>query len=423
MALKRLTLTFGKLAFLQGLNFALPLATLPIIVRIIGPEKFGIINYLLAVQMWFVLLINYGFDISASRAVIEHKRDAAYINRLFWQVFYARISLLFVSMIIFALLYLSMPQLQLDYHVSIWTMIACASFVLTPNWLFQGKEELPKAAIFTVIGKLLFCISILYFIRQKNDYWLYALLTTIFQIIAGSGVFFLSCKIYKLHPVSIKIKEIWFLLSSNRTIFMTTLLLNFFVSFNTFILGLFRSQTEVGYFTAASRIVLAMQTIMLIPLSQTLFPHIGTAFQESPKSGLAQLRTYIKPVFVIGIGSTLILFLLAPLAIHILFGNLFDRSIGILQILSLASITYCLNNYLGTQAALNLHLDKSVFRILMLGLIFNITVNIILIKYWGEYGAAWSWVATDIFVFLLLNNLLRRNHIFIWRKNILTNGK
>lgn len=412
----KLTQTFGKLAFLQGLNFILPFAALPVVVRIIGPDKFGVLNYLLAVQMWFVLLINYGFDISATREVTAHRENHVYINELFWNILYARIGLLLLSGIIFSGLFLALPQMREDARVSLWTLLACISFVFTPNWLFQGYEELPRAMIFTVAGKLFFCIGILLFIRHKEDYWLYAAITATTQIIAGIAVLWYSIRRYKLRPAPFRFTAVKSLLVNSRTVFLTTLLLNFFVSSNTIILGFFRDQKEVGYFTAASRIIVVVQTITLIPLSQTLFPHIGSAFKENRDAGLELLKKYFKPVLIIAIISALLVILSAPLVIHILFGPAFGSSIDLLRLFSLLTITFCLNNYLGTQAALNLHLDKPVFKILLYGAIFNIAFNIFLCRLWGNNGAAISWILTDIFIFLLLKRVLLRNNIHIYSK-------
>jgi PST family polysaccharide transporter len=71
---------FSSLFIVQLLNYLLPIITLPIVVRIIGPEKFGIINYLSSFVGYFVLLIGYSYELSATRIVTANQGDQTLLN-------------------------------------------------------------------------------------------------------------------------------------------------------------------------------------------------------------------------------------------------------------------------------------------------------------------------------------------------------
>jgi PST family polysaccharide transporter len=58
-----------SLSGLQVANTLLPLITVPYVVRVIGPGNYGLIAFAQAFVTYFVLLVNYGFDLSASREV------------------------------------------------------------------------------------------------------------------------------------------------------------------------------------------------------------------------------------------------------------------------------------------------------------------------------------------------------------------
>jgi PST family polysaccharide transporter len=62
-------------SFFQVTNYIIPLLVIPYIVRVIGPDKYGILSIALAVIYYINIVTDYSFDISATKTVAQQKHD------------------------------------------------------------------------------------------------------------------------------------------------------------------------------------------------------------------------------------------------------------------------------------------------------------------------------------------------------------
>lgn len=67
---KRILLeNFASLSVLQVVGCILTLITVPYLVRVLGPEKFGLITFAQAFITYLIILTDYGFNLSATRKI------------------------------------------------------------------------------------------------------------------------------------------------------------------------------------------------------------------------------------------------------------------------------------------------------------------------------------------------------------------
>jgi PST family polysaccharide transporter len=75
---------------LQFASYVIPLLLLPWLTRTLGPAGFGRLSFSIAVMSYFLLLSDYGFNLSATRSVAVHRNEPEERSRIFWNTLAAK---------------------------------------------------------------------------------------------------------------------------------------------------------------------------------------------------------------------------------------------------------------------------------------------------------------------------------------------
>jgi O-antigen/teichoic acid export membrane protein len=408
---KNLTKNILSLSAVQIANNVLPLLSVPVISRIIGPDKFGSINFAASFIGYFVLLIGYGFDLSATRKIARDPFNVENRNQVFSEVFYIQSILLLISGLVFTWLLYNIPQFKVESLLMVFSFLICISTLFTQNWLFLAMQDMPKVAFFNLVTKLLFTVFILLLVKQKDDYVLQPLIIGCIQIVVSLASFAWAFKKYKLKFVKVPIIATLKLLWTERMIFFSLVVVNLFTSTNVFILGIYQSPAQVGYFTAGQKLIIIIQTILTTPLSQALYPYIGQAFGVSKEAGIKMVQKLLPVVMMLTGAAVLAIMLLGPYLIRLFYGEMFYPAIPVLYILMFLPLIICFSNLMGIQIMLNLKMDKIFFRITACGAAISILLNLLMIKKWGYLATSFNWLLTEFIIAITMFLVLKRKNI------------
>ena len=396
------------LGVVQIVNFIFPVMTIPYVSRIIGPEGFGIINYITAFVSYFILLISYGFDFTATRKIAVDPDNLEIRSKIFSEVTCSRVLLLICISII--------PLLRDNLMLSLMLFLNVVSALLTPQYVFQGLQKLPVLSFFTLIKGVVNTSLIFLFVSKNEDLLLYAaigvfsnFLISLFSILYVIFVIKIKFRYYSIkHTLGI-LKEV-------RLVFFSSIVFSLYTTTNIIILGFFANTKTIGFYTTAVSFIIIVQSVVNIPLSSSLYPYIGRAFSEGHEHGIAKLRKIVPLVFYFTVAVCLGILVLAPFVVFFIYGKSFEGSVISVQILSFLPLISAMSSLMGIQTMLNLSMDNLFLKITSFAACFSLVLNLILGYYFSYIGTSISYLFTELLICFSFYFVLRNKGLNLFDK-------
>jgi PST family polysaccharide transporter len=402
---RRLLSNVFSLGILQIANYILPLVTVPYLVRVLGPEYFGLLAFATATINYFILITDYGFNLSATRQISLNRDNLEKVNEIFSSVLIIKTALMLFCLCILILITSSINKFSQNWEVYFVSFGIVVGQILFPVWLFQGMEKMKYIAYFNIIAKIFFTICIFLFVKNKTDYLFVPMLTSMGFLVVGVWSLFVARKQFGVKFRLQNFRKIKFHLKEGWYVFFSSMAISLYTISNTFLLGLYTNNTNVGYFAAVERIIQGVKGLN-VPISQSIYPLIGKKMQANKKEGIIFVR---KISFLVGplmFIFSLALFILAEPIINTLLGSQYSSSIIPLRIMSFLPFIVSMSNIFGIQTMLNLGYNKEFSYFVVLTAIIGFTLTLILVPLYNIIGVSIAMLLDEIFITMMLGAFL-----------------
>ncbi len=405
--LKKLLENFFSLSLLQGSIYVLQIITFPYLVRVLGPEKFGLIVFAQVFVQYFNLITDYGFNFTATRSVSVHRENREKVSEIFSSVMLIKLGIFLLTLWVLFIILITFEKFRAEWMLYVFAFGMVLGNVLFPIWFFQGMEKMKYITVLNLIARFIFTASIFILIKNPSHYVYVLLLNSLGFLVAGVLSLWIVIKHFnvKIHfpgkqQLLYHLKEGWY-------IFLSSIGVNIYKTSDIFILGLFSSEIMVGYYSIAKKLIDVANQFAVI-VSQTIYPHISLKIRQSyylTVSFLRRTEIFIL-LFATFIGITFLLF--PEFFIKIVSGEVFHESVVSLRLLAIVPLIIGLN-VPAVQILLAANIDREYSRLIVSGALLMLVSNLILIPQFQFKGAAISVIIVETFITLSVYFVVRRN--------------
>jgi len=405
---KVITSNYFSLLVLQGANYLLPLLVLPFLVRVLGAENFGLVMFAQSLATFFIVFVDFGFNLSGTREISLARNDKQKLSAIFSAIMVIKLGLLLTALSILFVIVNFFTRFNVDaeiYYLSFGVVIGQAIF---PIWFYQGIEKMKFITITNIVAKSIFTLLVFVFIRLQSDYILVPIFNSLGFIIAGIfGLLFCFRFVDFKRPSLGLIKR---LLMESYSLFISNLATSLYTASNVLILGIFAGNAIAGVYSSMEKLILAIKNIYS-PLYQALYPWL------SKQTDIIKISTIkkIQPIILmISLLVTLLILLFGKTMLSIIYNDILIISYSnIFKILGFVSIFSALNMLYNTLFFPAMKKDKLRMNILISGGLFNLALSLLLVYYFGIYGTAITVVSTELFL-LILGRIYYKKSILEW---------
>ncbi|SHM64087.1 polysaccharide transporter, PST family [Chryseobacterium carnipullorum] len=401
------------LYLVQGLNYLLPLITLPYLLIVLSSEDFGKYSFAFATSQFLILLVDFGFNLSATKKIAENSESEIIVKQIYWNITIIKIFLFFISIILILIGIFISDKIYFYREAIIMSMVMVLGTTLFPVWWFQGLNKMRQLSFINIISKLLTYPFLFVFVKKSTDSHiaifiqslaiLFAGVISIIYIYRTHRFYFQNVRLKEMQVYIDEIKESWLIFLSNSSISLYTNSL-------TLLLGFFSSSYNVGLFGAMERIVRVLCFGVLGPMNQACFPVIAKLKIVDFEKAKRIFKIILISTFLI----MLITFVFTKLFQNVIIDKFlkgYNSSGDLFSIFILMIFPIALGGILGQLGLLGLghELQKKVFsKIYTTVGILSLPISIILIYYFNVEGAVYSMLIVEMIIFVSMLYFIKK---------------
>lgn len=376
-------------------GMVVPLLSIPWLSRALGVEAWGRVIYVQSLSSWMSAIVEYGFALSATRALSRVREDRVQCHHHSSAVLSAKLILATPCIVAYLFCIAWIPSLRADLSLAIAGLILAVVQGLHPLWFFQSIERLGLVTAPDLLLRFLSLGLIVWLVREPAHATRVLWIQVALQSASTSWGSFQQARF--CGGLSLRWRSGLAALREGIGMFFFRASVTLYTSANGFLLGTFSNPVQVAYFGGADRIVKASQSVFS-PISMAIYPRINALQEKSPEKAnrLTWLAFLVTQAMAWAGGFGLVV--LAPWLVPFALGSGYEPVVPVLRSMALLLPLIAASNVFGIQFLLPRRQDGAFNGIIVTAGLINCLLSALIAPRFGAVGMGWTVVFSETLV-------------------------
>ncbi len=343
--------------------------------RVLGPAEYGKVLTAMSLMGVIWMLVNYGFSPVGNRnvaGVSDRRVLAAEIGRHI----HGRMWLLGLAIPVGIVATLMSPVLRDQPALGAAAIAVGILSGFNLGWYFQGTRQYTRSIVLEVAVFVINVGLVLWLVRRQSD----AIYVLVSLAVSNALVLTIAytTALRQLGGCLPKLHGAWALLRESTSLFLIGVVPSISLVASSYLLSLFAGAEQVGYFGSGERLATALLSL-LGPAHQVMLGTVAARIKNGhDAAAYALMRKGVLWLTGFGFAAMAGTLLTATLAVHVIFGDGFEPSARVLQLLAIgfpfaafaqASSVYILVPLRREHAAVRITLACTAVQLVLLALL------------------------------------------------------
>jgi O-antigen/teichoic acid export membrane protein len=377
----------------QASGYVLAMINVPYLSRMLGVEDYGVLAFVISINAYLFLIIDWGFSLGSTRDIAQANGDVETIRRIFWQTMTAK-ALLSMGATVALVAVVGLHRVPSPIYLLLPGLLNIVGAIFSVDWLMQGLERMTLFTLYSIGGRALGVVLTFVLVHGPDDTWIACALQGVGAIVGALAGFAIACRVLDLGRPRIHLgaaaRQVWeyrhyFLSQSSWIAYSTAAPL-----FLTFASG----ATAVGLFSGADRIARIVMAL-IVPLNMVMYPRVIALIMRSRETAAGVAGPFLALQIVFASLLTVVFFFGAVPIVTLVLGPRFIAAAEVLRWLSALPLLTGIAGTLSRQFLIPLGWSRAVSRITLVCTVIYLGLLGVFCRDFGATGAAMALIMTE----------------------------
>lgn len=361
-----------------------PFITTPYVSRVLGAQGIGNYSYTHSIITYFMLFGALGTAEYGAREIARNRDDKKTASRLFWEIELMTVFTSGVCLVIWCLVIVFSRQYRAYY-------LALTPFILSTmsdiSWYFTGYEKVKNIVLRNSMIRIMGIVLLFLVVRDEGDVLKYCIINSGTALLGNLSMWFYLKKML----VRVELKELHLNRHFKETMlyFVPTIATSIYTVLDKTLIGaITKDSYQNGYYEQATKILKIVESVVFVAVNSVVGARISYLFAEEKFDEIRQKILHsMNFIYLFGYGAAFGLVGIAERFVPVFFGSGYHKVVTLIYLMSPLILIIGTSHCLGSQYYTPSGQRKRSAKMIVTGSVVNLCLNLLLIPWWGAYGA------------------------------------